>query len=276
MENLKKICKKGFTLAEVVTAVGILVVIVGFAGVIFKSSIDAYRQAGANAEIIQKLQAITTQLDRDFSQLCKDGMLGIRFRQITRAESSKTGSPSLPVNMDGIYYFTTGDFQTQTSTNNIINTNVARIFFGSDSNSIFNNNIPLDRCRIARDVLLLTPREGAPALPVDCCNISYSGLVAGPRDDYLLNTSVVAGASVNYNEVRRLMCSSVGEFKVEWTFGEKNIDNTLYWYPPPAQNGEFKMSGGGWPKALKFTFTLYDSKEIIKGGRTFTHIVYLD
>jgi hypothetical protein len=36
----------------------------------------------------------------------------------------------------------------------------------------------------------------------------------------------------------------------------------------------------GWPKelypiAFKFTFTLYDSKGIIKEGRTFTHIVYL-
>ena len=30
-----------------------------------------------------------------------------------------------------------------------------------------------------------------------------------------------------------------------------------------------------WPKALKFTFTLYDSKGILKGGRTFTHIVYI-
>jgi hypothetical protein len=32
----------------------------------------------------------------------------------------------------------------------------------------------------------------------------------------------------------------------------------------------------GLGKALKFTFTLYDSKGIIKDGRTFTHIVYLD
>lgn len=30
-----------------------------------------------------------------------------------------------------------------------------------------------------------------------------------------------------------------------------------------------------WPKALRFTFTIYDSKGIIKGGKTFTHIVYL-
>jgi hypothetical protein len=32
----------------------------------------------------------------------------------------------------------------------------------------------------------------------------------------------------------------------------------------------------GLGRALKFTFTLYDSKGIIKQGRTFTHIVYLD
>jgi hypothetical protein len=31
----------------------------------------------------------------------------------------------------------------------------------------------------------------------------------------------------------------------------------------------------GLGRALKFTFTLYDSKGVIKNGRTFTHIVYL-
>ena len=29
------------------------------------------------------------------------------------------------------------------------------------------------------------------------------------------------------------------------------------------------------PKALKFTFTLYDSKGILKNGRQFTHIIYI-
>jgi len=33
---------------------------------------------------------------------------------------------------------------------------------------------------------------------------------------------------------------------------------------------------GFYPAALKFTFKVYDSKGIIKGGRTFTHIVYLE
>lgn len=31
-----------------------------------------------------------------------------------------------------------------------------------------------------------------------------------------------------------------------------------------------------FPSALKFTFTVYDKKQVIEGGRTFTHIVYLD
>jgi hypothetical protein len=30
-----------------------------------------------------------------------------------------------------------------------------------------------------------------------------------------------------------------------------------------------------WPRALRFTFTLYDSRGIIPEGRTFTHIVYI-
>ena len=32
----------------------------------------------------------------------------------------------------------------------------------------------------------------------------------------------------------------------------------------------------GLGRALKFTFTLYDSRGIFKDGKTFTHIVYLD
>ena len=66
------------------------------------------------------------------------------------------------------------------------------------------------------------------------------------------------------------------------------------WYPYPPY-GFVSLGGGfvnnlyrgrlneenfhlipGLGRALKFTFTLYDSKGVIKGGRTFTHIVYLN
>jgi hypothetical protein len=47
-------------------------------------------------------------------------------------------------------------------------------------------------------------------------------------------------------------------------------------YPPEEINRENFNSIPGLGRALKFTFTLFDSKGIIKGGRTFSYIVYLD
>ena len=78
-----------------------------------------------------------------------------------------------------------------------------------------------------------------------------------------------------------------------WRAGlhSEDVPGVLYPYPP---NGGVKMGGvfGAFPRqwldeahfnmipglgrALKFSFTLYDSKGVIKEGRTFTHIVYLD
>jgi prepilin-type N-terminal cleavage/methylation domain-containing protein len=270
--------KKGFTLVEVVTAIGILVVVVVFTGIIFKSSIESYRIAGANAEIIQNLQTITTQLDRDFSQIRRDGWLGIRVETIySRPESSRTGSPTLTVHMDRIYYFTTGDFQSWEQGKNedgkfvFIRSNIARIYFGHDSNSLYpppSNPMPLDKCKLARDVLLLTP--GITGL-ADCNDLSFVKFASDPNasgDMTILNNSVLAGTDAN--NIRQLMCENVGELKIEWMNG---IDSSmkLIWSP----NGGIWGPSDIWPKAIKFTFTLYDSKGILKGGSRFTHIVYL-
>jgi prepilin-type N-terminal cleavage/methylation domain-containing protein len=290
MKNLKKINKKGFTLAEVVTAIGILVIIVAFTSVIFKSSIEAYRAAGANAEIIQKLQTITTQLDRDFSQVRKDGRLIISSGNETR-KVSKNSSQNINVRMDRLYYFTTGDFQATNFPQ--IRNNVARIFLGHDRDSLMDANgvYFLDKCRLARDVLIFTPESstledmlGAP--------FTYSSYAANSDANFIniISTSVDTSVAINnIGNARRVFTENVGEFKIEWSLGGKfrqgyysiipglTIDNTisdtLVWY-----TGGSAWSPLGvlpWPKALKFTFTLYDSKEIIKGGRTFTHIVYL-
>jgi len=73
--------KKAFTLIELVTAVGILAMIISFASVVFKVSIGAHRAAVANAEIMQKLRAITDQLNTDFKGIQKDAPLLVRFEQ---------------------------------------------------------------------------------------------------------------------------------------------------------------------------------------------------
>jgi hypothetical protein len=61
--------------------------------------------------------------------------------------------------------------------------------------------------------------------------------------------------------------------------------NPGLWYPDGAVtlgSGSVGIAGQpvrripGLGPALKFTFTLYDSRGIIKDGRTFTHIVYLE
>ncbi|MFA5424942.1 MAG: hypothetical protein WC374_13895, partial [Phycisphaerae bacterium] len=49
----------------------------------------------------------------------------------------------------------------------------------------------------------------------------------------------------------------------------------LYYYYNINTGIERAFTDDFFPDALKFTFTVYDSKRVIKDGRTFTHIVYL-
>src|SRR5512138_931069 len=72
--------RRAFTLMELVVALGIMALVMSFAGVIFRVSTDSHRLALANAEIMQKLRAITEQLDSDFRGLRKDGEVLVFWR----------------------------------------------------------------------------------------------------------------------------------------------------------------------------------------------------
>jgi hypothetical protein len=104
-----------------------------------------------------------------------------------------------------------------------------------------------------------------------------------------------------------LLFQGVGEFKVQGWYAAQNrwvpetpdfngllspkVPGVLYPYPPNGQvilGGAFSVSDfnrllneenfdsiPGLGRALKFTFTLYDSKGILKTGRRFEHIVYI-
>lgn len=54
----------------------------------------------------------------------------------------------------------------------------------------------------------------------------------------------------------------------EWYSLEEAVEDALQ--PLAVYNVE------AFPAAIKFTFRLYDSKEVIEGGREFTHIIYLE
>ena len=309
--------KKAFTLIELVVAVAILAMVLSFAGVIFKVSIDAYRTAIANTEIMQKLRAITDQLNRDFKGLQKDGYLMLYSEEITRKEFKYSRSLDI-FRADRLYYFSTGDFQSWFDPD--IRSNIARVYFGHDGFSLY-SAIPrlVSKWNLARDVVLLTPGHSS----LDCNDISY----AERKADWLtlldasslLEFGIPIDIEADPADVRRLMCQNAGAMQIEWTDGTKYPppNNSLAWFgfdllwsefhniPPiddypfiefkwdtyyiafwipatrfggdwPIFGGDWPMASGEyWPKALKFTFTLYDSKGTLKAGRRFTHIVYL-
>jgi prepilin-type N-terminal cleavage/methylation domain-containing protein len=109
--------KKSFTLIELVVAVALLAIVFSFAGVIFKVSIDSYRTACANAEIIQKLRAITDQLNADFKGLRKDGEIFVIWEAKELDASAAQYDDYRDCDKDGyerfdrIMFFADGDFQ---------------------------------------------------------------------------------------------------------------------------------------------------------------------
>src|SRR4030042_120928 len=120
---------KAFTLIELLVAMGILAMVLSFASVIFRVCIDSHRTAIANAEIMQKLRAITNQLNDDFKGLQKDGYLVLHCELLNRKEYEDLNPYDFRA--DRIYYFCTGDFQSWFDTD--IRSNIAQIYFGHDS-----------------------------------------------------------------------------------------------------------------------------------------------
>ncbi|GAG60921.1 unnamed protein product [marine sediment metagenome] len=219
--------KKGFTLIELVVAVAILAMVIFFASTIFKVSIGAHRTAGANTEIMQKLRAITDQLNADFKGLRKDGYLLLHSEKLAGRREFYDSDPNI-FRADRLYYFSTGDFQSWFDPD--VRSNIARVYFGHDSDSLGNNNIPVSNWNLARDIVLLTPGQFGID---DCSPVSYAeckadlvGVEADAND--LLANSIPIGIETDPDDVRRLMCENVGEIVIEWT------DGTMY--PPPANS----------------------------------------
>jgi prepilin-type N-terminal cleavage/methylation domain-containing protein len=100
--NFKLRKSRAFTLIELVVSIAILVMVISFAGVIFKVSIKAHRTATANTEIMQKLRAITDQLNNDFKDVRKDAPFMIWFQQEATDPDQR---------YDQIMSFADGDFQ---------------------------------------------------------------------------------------------------------------------------------------------------------------------
>lgn len=331
--------KKAFTLIELVVAIALLAMVISFAGVVFSVSIDSYRTAGANAEIMQKLRAITDQLNTDFKGICMDAPLLIWFEQDD------------PNRYDQIMFFADGDFQsTQLYKNGnnavpdprgdrLVVGNVARIHYGQaqsrDSRDDYMENNPanlLDEDRLlARRQHILTADPYLIEWPNvnmtdfddvrneryehDRLSLAQWKTVDGGNYDDVIYTCFESRPLVDMrdpNTFHKLMCEGVGSFAIQWAYWDSG-DKRFYWFPSDDPDGDgsdidshfnliedefgvyFNIPGSiaysdwysiddalfagkdfsSYPKAIKFTFRLYDSKGVIKNGRTFTHIVYL-
>jgi len=294
--------KKAFTLIELVVAVAILALIASFAGAVFKVSIGSHRTGLANAEIMQKLRAITDQLERDFRSLQTNGYLVLRSEVLSGREFDEPQLAETDFRADRIYYFCTGDFQSWFDSN--LRSNIARVYFGHDWFSLTAPpaDIIQSWCSLLRDIELLTAQP-VPRSLADCNNVSFAQRKADTQftlDDAngLLSRSLPLDVQNDPNSVRRLLCQNVGALRIEWTDGTRTPGGELVWWglanpiggqvataineqvltnrDPEEYRVEWNPSNQAyWPRAIRFTFTLYDSRGIIEDGRTFTHIVYL-
>ena len=118
---------------ELVVAIALLVMVLFFSSLIFKVSIDSHRISSANAETMQKLRAITDQLNADFKGFIRDAPMAIRF--VRDADG---------VRYDSIAFLSNGDFQsirqywyTKSGGGLALKTvfgNVASIYYGQANN----------------------------------------------------------------------------------------------------------------------------------------------
>lgn len=277
--------RKAFTLIEVVVSLGILAVILSFAGTIFKVSVESQRTAMANAEVMQKLRIITEQLDADFkgaafmpsqAPYSYDGY--VSTRTATRTIAGKAAS----VNSDALVIFTCGDFRSTdqyrdktTDPSRTIAGNVACVFYGQpDPNSYRRPPQPYENVLLRRQTILVIdgPASGSNALG-EYFDKSPQEVLA---DSTIKVRDWIKRPVVDVNDPKAslpmLVARGVDDFTISYLDASRQLrTGTIPWVRPNDSS-----AAGINAKALKFTFTLYDSKGVLKRGRAFTHIVVWD
>ncbi|HBR20121.1 MAG TPA: hypothetical protein DD726_07870 [Phycisphaerales bacterium] len=272
--------KKAFTITELLVAVGLLAVVLAACGIIFNYSIDSHRTAGATAEIMRNLRVITDQLNADFAGLRKDAPLVIEFSTQNR------------VSADSVVFFSTGDFQT--SSDNTVRGNVARIYYGQATVPTPTSILDMDRRNkiLARKQVILAPDANTSVTGYECEARSLTQEVK----EYIVSPDSVSGGSAtggwlgrpnidpnNGSGISMYLAKGVDNFSITLCgsgFDVTDNNDSINWLPlqPSAAKeyfGFYPYYGRLFPDAIKFTFTLYDSKGIIKTGRRFEHIVYI-
>jgi prepilin-type N-terminal cleavage/methylation domain-containing protein len=266
----RKKMRKAFTLIELAVAVGLLAMMISFASLIFDMSIDTHRMAMANAEIMQKLQAITGQLNADFK--------GMRWEAGGRISFIPSG---LGVRADRIAFFTNGDFQstgqyeTNADSGKTVVGNIAGVFYGlADANA----TDPREKILVRRQTILTSDSSLTQSFDLInrqeyCDKQTLADVVVDP----CLVNDLMEGSDWDPNSqdpdvLVMYLADGVDYFTIQFAYWDGS--GKLEWLPKKDELdfGEYDRIS---TSAFKFTFTLYDSKGVLKDGKTFTHIVYL-
>jgi len=261
--------KKAFTLIELVVAVALLAMMISFASLIFDMSIDTHRTAMASAEIMQKLQAITGQLNADFKGLRWDP--GGRVHFTLPAEIAATG-----VRADRIVFVANGDFQSTSQYNSkTVAGNIAIIYYGLED---MNATDPREKVLVRRQTIL-TSDDG---LTVDFDFEGQTEYHRSSLSDWIAKIFDVNDMMVvqdfdwsELNDLVTCLAEGVDDFTIQYVGWDSPVEPfNNEWRPEDNETDEDWLKDFS-PRAFKFTFTLYDSKGILEDGKTFTHIVYL-
>ncbi len=213
------------------------------------------------------------------------------------------------VHRDNMFYFSTGDFQTITQP--YLRSNIALVYVGPYSRALDPNDIPpyASEWILLRSAMLLCPEEDEDGL--EYLDISFAEIKTwtGPPSlydfvDMAMNT-LPFGYPIDVDNPAQnwqYFSGGVGNIEIEWNDGTK-AGNSLVWFgleqprrvwdAPDTTYADAITENVNvidevytaqwtpanqpyWPMALKFTFTLYDSKGVLEKGMTFTHIVYIE
>ncbi len=301
--------KKAFTLIELVVTIALLGMVIFFASIIFRTSIDAHRTSTANAEIMQKLRAITDQLNADFKGFRWPPWFKINFG----FGESEIDGQTVNVRSDRVLFFANGDFQSTMLHKHGLDDktvvgNVAAVFYSladipSPPYSSQEKLNPRKKILVRRQTILTADADWSNVVLDEAgeyCNehdlLSFSELAAEQIAFAFVgdwwNTpdfnDLMSKRQLNpkvEKDLVKYMARGVDDFSIQYVGWDNTGRNFEFneWQPI---NEELENNESWWndndlgdldymPVALKFTFKLYDSKGVIKKGRTFTHIVYL-
>ncbi|MDO8303865.1 MAG: type II secretion system protein [Sedimentisphaerales bacterium] len=271
---------RAFTITELMIAVAMMAVVLAGTGYIFKVAINAQRTANATTEIMRNLRGITDQLENDFSGRRTDAPWAVSFD----TDSTRRA--------DRIRFVASGDFQSvrqYTASNKTISGNVASICYSQSSDPNVFTGEPRKKILTRRQSIFTVDTSLASPAPepneyirqsLTQWEVDFLVARAAAADVNTFYDKWVARPTINPNNVGDVnvplfMARGVDNFTIQISSGvDPNGSGSLLW-EPTNQQVILKQNPSGNPQAIKFMFTLYDSKGIIKNGMKFTHIVYL-